>query len=195
MANVKIVLLGEGGVGKTSIKRIFTGQSINLTHTATIGADFVIKDFNYYPVQGSQPVRIKFMIYDLAGQKRFSTVRGNFITGAHAAIFVYDITNRGSFEALKDWLIEFKSVIRTKVPLILVANKIDLRKNDPGTFITTEEGQKMAEKLSGNFGYGKTNKFYFIEASALENVHINDIFDHIAHEVYEFYIRDNRLAM
>ena len=86
LVNVKVSLLGEGGVGKTSIKRIFTGQKILRDHTATIGSDFTLKDHVYTPYKGAQGARIRFMIYDLAGQERFKTVRGNFIAGSHAGI-------------------------------------------------------------------------------------------------------------
>lgn len=194
MANVKVVLLGQGGVGKTSIKRIFTGQKFNDQHQATIGAEFVIKDYSYHPYEGAPATNIRFMLYDIAGQQRFKTVRKNFISGAHAGIFVYDISNRSSLEEIPDWLIEFKSVVRTNVPLVLVANKIDLRRSLGPDGISREEGEKMAYKLGENVGYGKRNKFYFVEASALENININAVFDHISHEIYEFYLHDNRLG-
>ena len=194
MVNVKVVLLGQGGVGKTSIKRIFTGQNINYQHTATIGADFVIKNYNYQPYLGAPGSNIRFMIYDIAGQERFKNVRNTFITGAHAAIFVYDVSNRSSLEEIPEWFVEFKRVVHTNVPLVLVANKIDLRKSLNGTAITTEEGERMTEQLNKNLGYGKRIKFYFLEDSALENININAVFDYISHEIYEFYLQDNRLG-
>ena len=125
------------------------------------------------------------MIYDLAGQERFKSVRGNFMTGSHAGIFVYDISNRASLEKIPDWLIEFKSAVRTNVPLVLVANKIDLRVQLGPEAITTEEGEFLAKKLSENMGYGSRNKFYFVEVSALKNLNINEIFDYISHEIYD----------
>lgn len=195
MVNVKVVLLGAGGVGKTSIKRIFTGQNINIQHTATIGADFIIKDYNYHPYAGAPATNIRYMLYDLAGQQRFKTVRGNFIIGAHAAIFVYDISNRASLEEIPDWFMEFKAVVRNNVPLVLVANKIDLRSKLNESAVTTEEGKKFADKLSESVGFGKRNKFYFIEVSALENININALFDYISHEIYDFYLQDNRLGL
>lgn len=195
MVNVKVSLLGEGAVGKTSIKRIFSGQPFLQTHQATIGSDFTLKDYLYQPYAGAQGERIRYMIYDLAGQERFKKVRGNFMTGSHAGIFVYDISNRASLEKIPDWLVEFKSAVRTNVPLVLVANKIDLRDQLGPEAITKEEGMKIAEKLSENTGYGKRNKFYFVEVSALQNLNINKVFDYISHEIYDFYLRENRLGL
>ena len=189
MPNVKVCLLGMGGVGKTSIKQIFTGQPFNEEYTATIGTDFTVKDYDY--VSGATNARIRYMIYDLAGQSRYKSGRKNFLSGAHAAILVYDISNRTSLEEIPDWLIEFKSVVRSNVPLVLVANKIDLREKLGSSGITTEEGLKMAEALQKNIGYGKRNKFYFIEVSALENININEVFDYISHQIYDMYLNNN----
>lgn len=191
MVNVKVCVLGMGGVGKTSIIQIFSGQSMGDEYAPTIGTDFTVKDFDYK--SGAINERIRFMIYDLAGQERYKGNRNNFLTGAHAAIFVYDISNRSSLEDIPNWLIEFKSVVRTNVPLVLVANKIDLREKLGQNSITTEEGEQMAEKLKENIGYGKLNKFYFIEASALENIHINDVFDFISHQIYDKYLNKDTL--
>ena len=182
--------MGTGGVGKTSIKQIFTGEPFSKNYTATIGTDFSIKDYTY--VNGSTKVNIRFMIYDLAGQERYKAGRSNFLSGSHAAILVYDISNRESLNDIPNWLVEFKSVIRTNVPLVLVANKIDLRNGEDRGYISTEEGKKMAEALQKNIGYGKRNKFYFIEVSALENININNVFDYISHEIYDMYLKDNQ---
>lgn len=194
MVNVKVSLLGEGAVGKTSIKRIFSGQPVLKDHLATIGSDFTLKDYVYTPYDGARGERIRYMIYDLAGQQRFKNVRGNFMDGSHAGIFVYDISNRASLDKIPEWLVDFKSAVRTHVPLVLVANKIDLREQLGSDAITTQEGIKMAEKLSENTGYGKRNKFYFVEVSALQNLNINKVFDYISHEIYDFYLKDNRLG-
>jgi small GTP-binding protein len=178
-----------GGVGKTSIKQVFTGQKMDDEYTATVGTDFSLKDHVYK--NGTESTLIRFMIYDLAGQERYKSGRSNFISGSHAGILVYDVSNRASLDDIPEWLVQFKSVIRTNVPLVLVANKIDLRGKVDYDVITTEEGQKMAEKLQENIGYGKRNKFYFIEVSALENINIDAVFDYISHQIYDMYLAKN----
>lgn len=190
MVNVKICLLGDGNVGKTSIKTVFSGQKMNENYTATIGAGFTLKDYNY--VSGSESARIRFMIYDLAGQPRYNAVRRQYIMGSHAALLVYDISNRDSYDNMTKWLIQFKQVIRNNVPLVLVANKIDLR-NDPKydghPLLTTEDGKLLAEKLRENIGYGALNQFYFLEVSAKNNQNINDAFDFISHKMYRSFLQ------
>ena len=94
------------------------------------------------------------------------------MSGSHAGILVYDISNRESLEDIPDWLVEFKAVVRANVPLVLVGNKIDLRESLGPASLTTEEGLRMSEKLQENIGYGKRNKFYFIETSAKENIYL-----------------------
>ncbi len=191
VVNVKVCILGMGGVGKTSIKQIFTGHPMIEEYKATIGTDFTVKDYDYK--SGAISERIRFMIYDLAGQQRYKSGRKNFMSGSHACILVYDISNRASLEEIPEWLIEFKSVVRSNVPLVLVANKIDLRDSLANEGITTDEGLQMSERLQENIGYGKRNKFFFIEVSALENLNINEVFDYISHQIYDKYINNSIL--
>lgn len=190
MVNIKICLLGDGGVGKTSIKKVFSGQKFEEgKYQATIGADFTLKDYKY--VSGAESARIRFMIYDLAGQPRYNAVRRQYITGSHAALLVYDITNRATYDNMTQWLIQFKQVIRANVPLVLVANKIDLRDKIGDKAITRKEGEELAENLKKNIGYGAMNTFYFIEVSAKENKNINEAFDFISHKVYNQFLRND----
>ena len=191
IVNVKISLLGNGGVGKTSIKRVFTGQPMQRNYSATIGSEFVIKDYNYKTTYG-ETARLRYLIYDLAGQPRFTSVRRNYIMGSNAGIFVYDVSNRTSLDTLTNWLMEFKSVIRQNVPLVLVANKIDLRESNSASFITTEEGLQVAEKLKEMTGFGARNKFHFTEVSALQNINIDEIFHYIAENIYQDYIAEGK---
>lgn len=187
-------ILGAGGVGKTSIRQIFTGEklSIDQEYRATIGSDFSVTDHIY--TQEEQSIHLKYMIYDLAGQDRFKSGRANFISGSHAAVLVYDVSNRATLEVIPDWLSEFKSIVRIDVPMVLVANKIDLRDQLGDEAISTGEGRQIAEKIQNNVGFGRNYKIYFVEVSAKENLNINAIFDYISREIYEFYLQDNRLG-
>ena len=127
MVNVKICLLGDGTVGKTTIKRSFIGLPITIDYAATIGADFSIKDHKFKAL--NEEFSIRYLIYDLAGQPRYTAIRRQYMTGAHAAIVMYDVSNRNSFNNVLNWLVEFKKVIKEDVPLVLVGNKIDLRED------------------------------------------------------------------
>ena len=192
MANIKVSLLGTGGVGKTSIKQVFSGHPMTLDYSATLGTDFTLKDYTY--TEGEISENMRFMIYDLAGQDRFKAGRSSFIAGSHAGILVYDVANRTSLEVIPKWLEDFKKVVKANVPIVLVGNKIDLR-DGSSEFLSTQDGLRMSEKLQKMIGFGSENKFYFIETSALENLNINDIFDYISAEIYHMFLKGNRVKV
>lgn len=135
---MKSVLIGDGAVGKTSIRRNYLGEDFIEGHLATIGVDLATKRVLF---DGDV---IKFIIWDLAGQPTFEKVRGHYYQGCNGIILVYSITNRESFDNASKWLVEAYKNMGKLPPTIIVANKIDLR----GTVddeVTTEEGEKFTE--------------------------------------------------
>jgi small GTP-binding protein len=120
----KIVLVGDGAVGKTSIRRRFIGHGFDPVYSSTIGADFSTHSLK----MGLR--NIKYQIWDLAGQPKFSEVRQPFYAGAKGALIVYDITNRNSFKNIKNWIHEvWQHGKRGPIPFILIANKMDLHES------------------------------------------------------------------
>jgi GTPase SAR1 family protein len=97
----KICLLGDGGVGKTSLRERFLGKGFQSGYILTIGADFAVQDLN---IDGQQ---YKFQIWDLAGQQRFSAVRALYYKGSHGAILVFDNTRPESLYNLGGILDQF----------------------------------------------------------------------------------------
>ena len=121
--NLKIVLVGDGAVGKTSLRRSYLGEGFEANYQQTIGADFAI----YTESVGSY--KVKFVIWDLAGQLRFHQVRKSFYTGCHGALIVCDITNPTSFDNLRHWINElWKNNYSGAVPFVILGNKEDLRR-------------------------------------------------------------------
>lgn len=119
---MKVVLAGDGAVGKTSLRRRFLGEEFSYEYQQTIGADFAL----HRDQIGSYFV--KFVIWDLAGQLLFHQVRKTFYKGAHGALVVCDLTNPTSFENLKHWINElWKYNDLGPVPFVIVGNKCDLR--------------------------------------------------------------------
>ncbi|MHA2232904.1 MAG: GTP-binding protein [Candidatus Hodarchaeales archaeon] len=138
----KICLLGDGSVGKTALRERFMGKSFAGRYLMTIGADFAIMTIN---VEDSQ---IKFQIWDLAGQPRFSSVRSLYYRGSMGALLVFDITRRDSFDNILSWIAElWEKNGKKKVPMVLLGNKIDLRDKYPEG-ITEQNGQDLAKTLS-----------------------------------------------
>ena len=165
----KIVLCGEGLVGKSTIRERYLGIAFRPAYLQTIGADYATKNQEYEPGQ-----TIRLQIWDLAGQQKFSNIREAFYKGTDGAVLVYDVTNPSSAEKIVDWIKEIKKIVNNNIPMVLVGNKIDLRSETET--LSTNEGQKLAEELS------KTNNMdiRFIEASAKTGENIEIFFQTIA---------------
>lgn len=116
----KICLLGDGGVGKTSLRERFLGKGFQSGYILTIGADFAVQDLN---IDGQQ---YKFQIWDLAGQQRFEAVRKLYYRGSHGAILVYDSTRPESLYNLANWKQELFTNVGREIPYVLLGNKADL---------------------------------------------------------------------
>jgi small GTP-binding protein len=136
----KAVLIGDGAVGKTSIRRNYLGEDFIEGHLATIGVDLATKKV----VFGENIV--KFIIWDLAGQPTFEKVRGHYYHGCNGIVLVYSVVDRDSFDNASKWLVEAFKNMGPLPPTIIVANKIDLRPLQPADkIVTTEEGKKFME--------------------------------------------------
>jgi Ras-related protein Rab-11A len=152
----KITLLGEGAVGKTSLRRTYLGETFERDYTMTLGADFATKTIKI----GEDDITI--IIWDLAGQPRFSAVREGFYKGTRGALLVFDLTRPDSYEQLANWVRELlRNNNYKKVPLVLIGNKVDLRGSMYST-IPAEYGEKYAKALEGWSGY----EIPYIETSA-----------------------------
>ncbi len=117
----KIALLGDGAVGKTTLRKQFMGEGFRNYYLATIGADFSVKRLS---IDG---FNVQFQIWDIAGQPRFREVRRAYFMGADGGIFVHDITRPQTFQSLTNWLVEFwNNTKKGPVPIIVLSNKIDL---------------------------------------------------------------------
>eukprot|EP01035_Chromulina_nebulosa_P005915 gene5915-8011_t len=120
---LKIVILGDSGVGKTSLMNQYVSERFSAQYKATIGADFLTKE-----VMIDDKV-VTLQIWDTAGQERFQSLGVAFYRGADACILVYDITAEKSFEQLNTWREEFLRQSNPKdienFPFVLVGNKVD----------------------------------------------------------------------
>ncbi|XP_003388661.1 PREDICTED: ras-related protein Rab-22A-like [Amphimedon queenslandica] len=117
---VKVCLLGDVGVGKTSLVGRFVHDTFSQNITTTLGASFMSKSLT---VDNST---IKFQIWDTAGQERYRSLLPMYYRNAAAAIVVYDITNEGSFTVLQDWIAELHRLGPPNIVLAIAGNKCDL---------------------------------------------------------------------
>ncbi|MFX0015957.1 MAG: Rab family GTPase [Promethearchaeota archaeon] len=179
MIVLKVVLIGDGGVGKTAIRERYLGKGFESQYVLTIGADFATRDDVVY---GS---RVRYQIWDLAGQERFDGVRGVYYRGALGALLVFDVTRPDSYFNVPKWVKELWSHNgRSKVPVVIVANKIDLRESEKET-ISSEQGRLFAEKLTkitSREGFACN----YIETSAKTGAKISDAFSLLGENIMKY---------
>ena len=168
--HLKLVLLGDGRVGKTSIRKKYLGLGFPTEYLETLGADFSIKSTKFKPTKSSKEIDLRYQIWDIAGQPRFNQIRKSFYMGAQAGLILYDVSERKSLASLTNWLEElFNSNGKGKnIPIVVIANKIDLRKEIE--CITTNEGESAVKKLQEKFNVKDTVKFLETSAKTGENV-------------------------
>ena len=160
----KILTIGESGVGKTCILRRFVENKFLKNHLATIGIDFKTKTLNINNKE------IKLKIWDTAGQERFRNITTQYYKGADGIVLVYDVTDDGSFEKIRDWMAQIQSnAQRDELGLVLLGNKCDIEPR----VVTEDQGSKMAEEL----------KVSYFETSALNGQGINEAFEQLARDI------------
>ena len=116
----KIVLVGDSGIGKSSILQKYTRDEFSDNYINTIGVDFAVKTIE---INGKN---IKLQIWDTAGQERFRTITYSYYRGAHGIILVFDLTDINTFYNIAYWLNEINTHAGEKIPILLVGTKSDL---------------------------------------------------------------------
>lgn len=176
---MKIILAGDGSVGKTVLRNNYLGKSFNSKYDMTIGADFVLHHANV------DEYAVKFQIWDLAGQQRFKDVRSRYYLGSAGALLLFDVTQQSSFENLDFWVEEiWEHNGKGVIPIVVLGNKVDLRDQIPDC-ISIEQAQDFCTTLSE-----KTRSHGFdiqyLETSAKTGLHVNDAFKAIARVRFQF---------
>ncbi|EGG20448.1 Rab GTPase [Cavenderia fasciculata] len=144
----KVVLLGEGCVGKTSIVLRYIQNTFVDKHVMTQHAGFFQKNIN---IAGK---RVGLTIWDTAGQERFHALGPIYYRGSQGAIVVYDITDADSYTKAKNWIKELKAMLGNDIVLCLIGNKCDLEKS---RVITLEESEAYAASVGAKH-YGTSAK-------------------------------------
>jgi len=166
LTTVKLLIIGESGVGKSSLMLRFTEDDFDSDQTITIGVDFKTKIVN---IDGSN---VKLAIWDTAGQERFRTLTPSYYRDAQGAILVYDVTKRSTLQKLETWLNELE-IYGTKPDMakMVVGNKID----SPNRELTREDGFKFA----------KRHRMLFLETSAKTSEGVKETFEEVVRKIIE----------
>jgi small GTP-binding protein len=163
----KVVMIGAGGSGKTALVNRFLTQKFSEQYIVTIGSQFAVKTVAVQNNNGHDVV-VKLLVWDLAGQQRFDFIRGSYYRGSKGALLVFDTTRKSTFMELPKWIEETETSLGERIPIILLANKVDLVHE---RVISTEMGQAFVEeyKLDG-----------YLETSALNGQNVEEAFSWLA---------------
>ncbi|KAI9365328.1 ras family-domain-containing protein [Pilaira anomala] len=161
--SVKLVLLGESSVGKSSIVAKYATNSFSEGKEATIGAAFLAR------VCTTSKRSIKFEIWDTAGQERFHSLAPMYYRNALAAMVVFDVTKYSTFERAQEWVSELQRQANPKLLIILVGNKTDIEERS----VDYQEAKSYAADTS----------LLYVETSARLGTNISQVFTEIAEHV------------
>lgn len=161
----KVVVIGDGAVGKTSLINRFAEQKFIKEYKPTLGTNIVIKEI--MEDYGNQSNYIRLLLWDIAGQSKWKDVRHLYYQGASSAILVFDITRKETFNNIPEW---FDDLLKYsgEIPRILIANKIDLENLKK---VSEDQIKEMADKVNANDVF---------QTSAADGTNVLDAFTYLA---------------
>ena len=166
-ALLKIIVLGDSGVGKTSLMNMFVNKSFSAQYKATIGADFLTKEITVNDKQ------ISLQIWDTAGQERYQSLGVAFYRGADACCLVFDMTKPKSFEDLASWKEDFLNQAnprdRDNFPFVVLANMCDRASERR---VTEQDARAWCAE-------GRSVPIPYFETSAKEGINVDQAFQHV----------------
>lgn len=163
----KVVMIGAGGSGKTALVNRFLTHKFSEEYIVTIGSQFAVKTVEIEAANGRNVI-VKLLVWDLAGQQRFDFIRGSYYRGSKGALLVFDTTRKSTWIDLPKWIKETEDALGERIPIILIANKVDLIEHR----IVTRE---MAEEF-----VREHNLTGYLETSALSGQNVEEAFSMLA---------------
>ena len=169
---LKMVLIGDSGVGKTNILTRFARDHFDPDSKSTVGVEFGMKTLK---VEGKT---VKVQLWDTAGQERYRAIASAYYRGAVGALLVYDVTSSLTFQSISRWLQELREYADSDIVVMLVGNKCDLQELRA---VSTDEGLRFA----------KDENLLFIETSAMDATNMQELFTRLITEIVHRHSGDN----
>jgi len=161
---IKLLLIGDSGVGKSCLLLRFSDDSFTPSFITTIGIDFKIRTIE---LEGK---RIKLQIWDTAGQERFRTITTAYYRGAMGILLVYDVTDEKSFSNIRNWIRNIEQHATENVNKMLVGNKCDMVDK---RVVEAERGKALADEYN----------IKFMETSAKSSINVEEAFITLAKDI------------
>ena len=169
---VKIILIGDSGVGKTNIMSKYLKDKFMEFSKSTIGVEFSTKIFNH------EGHKIKAQIWDTAGQEKFRAMGPTYYKGSKGAFIIYDITKRQSFLSVENWINDLREIGDPDLIIIIIGNKSDL---EEARAVAKEEGETKAQSF----------QCAFLETSALSGNNIDIAFKTMVTQIFDKYRKNS----
>ncbi|MHA2503455.1 MAG: Rab family GTPase [Candidatus Kariarchaeaceae archaeon] len=177
--SLKLIIIGQPSVGKTSLRRAYLGEKFRVNYIATIGADFSFKQIDLDDDQ------INTSIWDLAGQEEtFANIHPQYYRGSAGALVVFDTTNKTSFDSVPEWISKYQSLTgEQKCPILIVGNKVDLIAQGHAG-ISEEEQEELVQGLRDKY----QNRFPILSSrtSAKTGKEINESFRTLVSKIVDW---------
>lgn len=166
----KIIVLGDPGVGKTSLILRYTNNAFRRSYIPTLGVHVSDKIFKI------NDAVVQLVIWDLAGQQKFDTMRHQFYMGSDGFILVFDLTDLKSFENISNWFLDIQNQFKEQENLIgcIIGNKSDLEEDIKIKF---DNAKELSSYLNLNF----------FETSALSGSNVDNVFTQLAQSLYDLF--------
>ncbi|KAL8129902.1 hypothetical protein V2J09_019057 [Rumex salicifolius] len=172
---IKLLLIGDSGVGKSCLLLRFSDGSFTTSFITTIGIDFKIRTIE---LDGK---RIKLQIWDTAGQERFRTITTAYYRGAMGILLVYDVTDESSFNNIRNWIRNIEQHASDNVNKILVGNKADM--DESKRAVPTSKGQALADEYGIKSPPEMALMGNLVSQSAKTNLNVEEVFFSIARDI------------
>lgn len=174
---IKVLLLGDSGVGKSSLILRWTQDTFSPSLVSTVGVNFKSKKITF------RNELIQVQVWDTAGQEQFHKITTSYYKGAQGILLIYDVSEPKSLQNIEYWVKNIKSHASDSVQVALVANKIDLRQTtnsnqqhaDANKCVEIEKGREIAHK------YGVP----FYETSAKDSLYVDEAFTNLVSQIYD----------
>jgi small GTP-binding protein len=156
--SLKIVVVGDSGVGKTCFLIRFVREFFDGDSQPTLGVEFLTK------IIQTERHRIQLQLWDTAGQELFRAVTRGYYRGSAGALVLFDVTSRDTFDNIGHWMQDIKDVARSDVVTLLIGNKADLADNRKISYAEAD-------------AFAKANGMIYFEASAKTGTNVPEAFD------------------